>query len=57
MWFEPNPFEQRIGDRLELAVVPVRVVDMVHGLSAVPGLELLLVRIHDGSPVWLAVVP
>ena len=49
--FELHACEQRIGDGLELAVVAVGVRDVVHRLGAVPGLWLLLVRGHGGSPV------
>ena len=41
--------EEGIGERGELAVVAIDVVDVVHRLAAVPGLGLVLVRCHRSS--------
>jgi len=46
---QPDQVEQRLGERRQLAVVAVGVVDVVHRLAPVPGVRLLLIRWHDGS--------
>ena len=38
--------EQGVAERTELAVVPVGVVDVVHRLATVPGLDLPLIDTH-----------
>ena len=43
---ERHRTEQGVGERCELTVVAVDVVDVVHRLGAVPCLGLLLVRSH-----------